>query len=173
MNLRFVLLIPLCLAVSSCATTYASKSVAEAERLAALCVQRGLKSRDEAARGVATVRASGKPLQGTWDEAKMIRYLDSWERHMGRNATAANIAYNQGRITEAQRLALVAQAEGVEVQRRAAIGAAISSMGQTMNQMTHNANMQSQAIYQNMILSQPRTISLQPSGFGGYTGTIR
>jgi hypothetical protein len=158
--------------------------MAEAEHRAQRFMAAGLWTKDDVRTRLAERRAAGVPATGSWDEAALQRAIDTYVRQTPDSLLAANKAYNEGRITEAQRLVIAAQAENTMATQHAAQSAAIagalnsaqiaSANSAALSQQSwNNFNARLQQSQANFNATQPRTIQLTPTYGGGYSGTIR
>src|SRR5689334_2052644 len=97
--------------LAGCASSprYQTKSVPEAKKLAELAVRLGMIPANQRASEEARLSA-GKRGQGTWDQARMDRFLAKWAKENPRRAEI-NLAATRGTITEGQRLELMSRVD--------------------------------------------------------------
>ncbi len=183
-------LLPLLLGLllASCAggPTYMTKSVPEAKKMVTLEVQYGLIAASQKTSEEFRL-CSGKPAEGSWDQAKMDRFFAEWVRKNPRRAEI-NLAATRGDITEGQRLEQISRIELAEAAARTeraakvaaiagalnATGAALNASAASMNQTAAMYNSQPRTIYvaPAPTYTPPKTIYLTPTYGGGYRGTM-
>jgi len=177
------------LALVSCSggPQYRTKSIPEAKKMVELEVQYGVIASSQ--KPSEEIRlCSGKAREGTWDQARMDRFLAQWAKKNPRRVEI-NLAATRGDITEAQRLDQISRVEmseaAVRTERAArmaavagalnASSAALNASAASMNQNAAIYNAQPRTIYvqpTTPVYSPPRTIYLTPTYGGGYRGTL-
>ncbi len=166
-------IVALALSAAGCTSIGRSKSIAEATHRGQLKMAAGVMTKDEFRVALAEKKALGLPEHGTWNEAAVQKDTKEAIKIVGPTICAANIAYNNGRITEAERLMIVAQVEGNQAAQHAVNPDALSSASNRLQNFSQQMNNINQQSWNNYNALRSKSVTLTPTSTGGYTGTIR
>lgn len=144
------------LALAGCAShIYRPKSMAEARAFTDAMVRNGVIAASERESELRRL-GGGKIENGEWSQKKIDKWITGWLNQNPQQAKV-NIAANNGSISEAERLQIIAQLEMAGATHRAANAAILSTLSRPAPSPSY---------------SPPQTVNLRPTYNGGYTGTI-